>query len=177
MSYQKSTNVSWQDGKVSLQDRYKLIRQRGATLWMTGLSGSGKSTIAIALERALFEKGFLSYRLDGDNIRLGINKNLGFSAADRKENIRRIGEVSKLFTDAGIITLASFISPYQEDRDIVREIHEQSELVFIEIFVDCKLESAEKRDPKGCIKHGKARSKTLPELMIHTRHRVILKST
>ena len=141
MSYQKSTNVSWQDGKVSLQDRYKLIRQRGATLWMTGLSGSGKSTIAIALERALFEKGFLSYRLDGDNIRLGINKNLGFSAADRKENIRRIGEVSKLFTDAGIITLASFISPYQEDRDIVREIHEQSGLVFIEIFVDCKLES------------------------------------
>ena len=89
MSYQKSTNVSWQDGKVSLQDRYKLIRQRSATLWMTGLSGSGKSTIAIALERALFEKGFLSYRLDGDNIRLGINKNLGFSAADRKENIRR----------------------------------------------------------------------------------------
>ena len=156
MSYQKSTNVSWQDGKVSLQDRYKLIRQRGATLWMTGLSGSGKSTIAIALERALFEKGFLSYRLDGDNIRLGINKNLGFSAADRKENIRRIGEVSKLFTDAGIITLASFISPYQEDRDIVREIHEQSGLVFIEIFVDCKLESAEKRDPKGLYK--KARS-------------------
>ena len=155
MSDQKSTNVSWQDGKVSLQDRYKLIRQRGATLWMTGLSGSGKSTIAIALERALFEKGFLSYRLDGDNIRLGINKNLGFSAADRKENIRRIGEVSKLFTDAGIITLASFISPYQEDRDIVREIHEQSGLVFIEIFVDCKLESAEKRDPKGLYKKAR----------------------
>ena len=92
MSEQKSTNVSWHDGKVSMQDRHNLIRQKGATLWMTGLSGSGKSTISVALERSLFEKGILSYRLDGDNIRLGINKNLGFSADDRKENIRRSGE-------------------------------------------------------------------------------------
>ena len=156
MSEQKSTNVSWHDGKVSMQDRHNLIRQKGATLWMTGLSGSGKSTISVALERSLFEKGILSYRLDGDNIRLGINKNLGFSADDRKENIRRIGEVSKLFADAGIITLASFISPYRKDREEVRKIHEDSGLTFVEIFIDCSLESAEKRDPKGLYK--KARS-------------------
>ena len=155
MSEQKSTNVSWHDGKVSMQDRHNLIRQKGATLWMTGLSGSGKSTISVALERSLFEKGILSYRLDGDNIRLGINKNLGFSADDRKENIRRIGEVSKLFTDAGIITLASFISPYRKDREEVRKIHEDSGLTFVEIFIDCSLESAEKRDPKGLYKKAR----------------------
>lgn len=155
MSEQKSTNVSWHDGKVSMQDRHNLIRQKGATLWMTGLSGSGKSTISVALERSLFEKGILSYRLDGDNIRLGINKNLGFSADDRKENIRRIGEVSKLFTDAGIITLASFISPYRKDREEVRKIHEGSGLTFVEIFIDCSLESAEERDPKGLYKKAR----------------------
>ena len=155
MSEQKSTNVSWHDGKVSMQDRHNLIRQKGATLWMTGLSGSGKSTISVALERSLFEKGILSYRLDGDNIRLGINKNLGFSADDRKENIRRIGEVSKLFTDAGIITLASFISPYRQDREEVRKIHEDSGLTFVEIFIDCSLESAEERDPKGLYKKAR----------------------
>ena len=135
--------------------RQNLIRQKGATLWMTGLSGSGKSTISVALERSLFEKGILSYRLDGDNIRLGINKNLGFSADDRKENIRRIGEVSKLFTDAGIITLASFISPYRKDREEVRKIHEDSGLTFVEIFIDCSLESAEERDPKGLYKKAR----------------------
>ena len=155
MSEQKSTNVSWHDGKVSMQDRHNLIRQKGATLWMTGLSGSGKSTISVALERTLFEKGILSYRLDGDNIRLGINKNLGFSADDRKENIRRIGEVSKLFTDAGIITLASFISPYRKDREEVRKIHEDSGLTFVEIFIDCSLASAEERDPKGLYKKAR----------------------
>ena len=155
MSEQKSTNVSWHDGKVSMQDRHNLIRQKGATLWMTGLSGSGKSTVSVALERSLFEKGILSYRLDGDNIRLGINKNLGFSADDRKENIRRIGEVSKLFTDAGIITLASFISPYRKDREEVRKIHEDSGLTFVEIFIDCSLESAEERDPKGLYKKAR----------------------
>tara|TARA_A200000113_G_scaffold113097_1_gene101543 strand:- start:1411 stop:2025 length:615 start_codon:yes stop_codon:yes gene_type:complete len=155
MSEQKSTNVSWHDGKVSMQDRHNLIRQKGATLWMTGLSGSGKSTISVALERSLFEKGILSYRLDGDNIRLGINKNLGFSADDRKENIRRIGEVSKLFTDAGIITLASFISPYRKDREEVRKIHEGSGLTFVEIFIDCSLKSAEERDPKGLYKKAR----------------------
>ena len=155
MSEQKSTNVRWHDGKVSSQDRDNLLRQRGVTLWMTGLSGSGKSTIAVALEKALFEKGRLSYRLDGDNIRLGINKNLGFSADDRKENIRRIGEVAKLFADAGVITLASFISPYRNDRDEVRKIHKEAGLLFVEIFVDCALESAEHRDPKGLYKKAR----------------------
>ena len=155
MSEQKSTNVRWHDGKVSSQDRDNLLRQRGVTLWMTGLSGSGKSTIAVALEKALFEKGRLSYRLDGDNIRLGINKNLGFSADDRKENIRRIGEVAKLFADAGVITLASFISPYRNDRDEVRKIHKKAGLLFVEIFVDCALESAEHRDPKGLYKKAR----------------------
>ena len=155
MSEQKSTNVRWHDGKVSSQDRDNLLRQRGVTLWMTGLSGSGKSTIAVALEKVLFERGRLSYRLDGDNIRLGINKNLGFSADDRKENIRRIGEVAKLFADAGVITLASFISPYRNDRDEVRKIHKKAGLLFVEIFVDCALESAEHRDPKGLYKKAR----------------------
>ena len=120
MANQKATNVTWQDGEVSREDRQNILRQRGATIWFTGLSGSGKSTIAVALEQALFQMGKLSYRLDGDNVRLGINKNLGFSEADRTENIRRIGEVAKLFGDAGTISLSSFISPYKADRDEVR---------------------------------------------------------
>ena len=124
MAQQKATNVTWQDGEVTREDRYQILRQKGATIWFTGLSGSGKSTIAVALEQALFNLGKLSYRLDGDNVRLGINKNLGFSEQDRKENIRRIGEIAKLFGDAGTIALSSFISPYKEDRDDVRELHE-----------------------------------------------------
>ena len=156
MAYQKATNVTWQDGEVSREDRSTILRQRGATIWFTGLSGSGKSTIAVALERALFGLGKLSYRLDGDNVRLGINKNLGFSEQDRKENIRRIGEVAKLFGDAGIISLSSFISPYKNDRDDVRRLHEQAGLEFIEVFVDCSLEEAEKRDPKGLYKKARA---------------------
>ena len=107
---QKATNVTWHDGEVSRQDRFAILKQRGATIWFTGLSGSGKSTIAVELERALYQIGKLSYRLDGDNVRLGINKNLGFSEGDRKENIRRIGEVAKLFGDAGVIALSSFIN-------------------------------------------------------------------
>jgi len=134
---QKATNVTWQDGEVSRQDRFTILKQRGATIWFTGLSGSGKSTIAIALERALYKIGKLSYRLDGDNVRLGINKNLGFSEEDRKENIRRIGEIAKLFGDAGVISLSSFISPYTADRDEVRHLHEQAGLEFIEVHVDC----------------------------------------
>ena len=114
MITQKATNVTWQDGEVSREDRQNILRQRGATIWFTGLSGSGKSTIAVALEQALFGMGKLSYRLDGDNVRLGINKNLGFSEADRTENIRRIGEVAKLFGDAGMLSLSSFISPYKD---------------------------------------------------------------
>ena len=156
MVNQKATNVTWHKGEVSSTDRRSLLGQRGATLWFTGLSGSGKSTIAVALESALMAQSKLSYRLDGDNIRLGINKNLGFSAADRAENIRRIGEIAKLFNEAGVITLASFISPYRADRDQVRRIHQEMGLVFVEIFVDCDLASAEKRDPKGLYKKARA---------------------
>lgn len=156
MANQKATNVTWHDGEVSREDRFDILRQRGATIWFTGLSGSGKSTIAVALERALFNIGKLSYRLDGDNVRLGINKNLGFSEADRTENIRRIGEVAKLFGDAGVLSLSSFISPYKSDRDEVRALHEAAGLEFIEVFVDCSLAEAEKRDPKGLYKKARA---------------------
>ena len=153
---QKATNVTWQEGLVSREDRYQILRQKGATIWFTGLSGSGKSTIAVALERALFRRGKLSYRLDGDNVRLGINKNLGFSEADRRENIRRIGEVAKLFGDAGAISLSAFISPYAADRDEVRRLHEDADLSFVEVFVDCPLSEAERRDPKGLYKRARA---------------------
>ena len=156
MVNQKATNITRHEGDVSSADRRALLGQRGATLWFTGLSGSGKSTIAVALESALMSQNKLSYRLDGDNVRLGINKNLGFSAADRAENIRRIGEIAKLFNEAGVITLASFISPYREDRDQVRRIHQEMGLAFVEIFVDCDLASAEERDPKGLYKKARA---------------------
>jgi len=156
MTEQKATNVHWHDGEISRDDRDRLMNQKGATLWFTGLSGSGKSTIAVALEEALFERGHLSYRLDGDNIRLGINKNLGFSAEDRTENIRRIGEIAKLFCDSSVIALTSFISPYREDRDKVRALHEEAGMSFIEVFVDCSLDEAEKRDPKGLYKKARA---------------------
>ena len=153
---QKATNVVWHDGEVSRQDRYQILRQTGATIWFTGLSGSGKSTIAVALEKALYDLGKLSYRLDGDNVRLGINKNLGFSEEDRSENIRRIGEIAKLFGDAGTLSLSSFISPYTKDRDGVRELHDAADLRFVEVFVDCSLEVAEARDPKGLYKKARA---------------------
>jgi adenylylsulfate kinase len=156
MAEQKATNVTWQDGEVTREDRYQILRQKGATIWFTGLSGSGKSTIAVAVENALFKRGKLSYRLDGDNVRMGINKNLGFSEEDRTENIRRIGEVSKLFGDAGTIALSSFISPYRADRDEVRKLHDAADLKFIEVFVDCSLEVAESRDPKGLYKKARA---------------------
>lgn len=156
MARQKATNVTWQDGEISRQDRYQILGQSGATIWFTGLSGSGKSTIAVALEKALYDLGKLSYRLDGDNVRLGINKNLGFSEADRSENIRRIGEIAKLFGDAGTLSLSSFISPYVQDRDSVRQLHEDAELKFVEVFVDCSLEVAEERDPKGLYKKARA---------------------
>lgn len=156
MTEQKATNVFWHEGDVTREDRNKILKQKGATLWFTGLSGSGKSTIAVALEQALTQRGHLTYRLDGDNIRLGINKNLGFSAEDRAENIRRIGEISKLFVDVGVITLSSFVSPYRADRDLVRELHEQSGMEFIEVFVDVPLEVAEDRDTKGLYKKARA---------------------
>ena len=156
MAEQKATNVHWHEGDITRAHREKLLGHKGATLWFTGLSGSGKSTVAVELEGTLHEMGILSYRLDGDNVRMGINKNLGFSAEDRTENIRRIGEVAKLFVDAGQIALSSFISPYREDRDQVRKLHEDAGMEFIEIFVDCSLEAAEARDPKGLYKKARA---------------------
>ncbi len=156
MADQKATNVHWHEGEVTREDRNRLLGQKGATIWFTGLSGSGKSTVAVALEKVLTERGHLCYRLDGDNVRLGINKNLGFSAEDRAENIRRIGEVAKLFVDTGVITLSSFVSPYRADRDKVRQLHEASGMDFIEVFVDVPLEEAERRDPKGLYKKARA---------------------
>jgi len=156
MTDQKATNIHWHDGEISKSDRETLLNQKGATLWFTGLSGSGKSTVAVAVENALAARGQLCYRLDGDNVRLGINKNLGFSAEDRTENIRRVGEISQLFVDAGVIVLSSFISPYANDRDTVRSIHNESNYQFIEIYVDCSLEAAESRDPKGLYKKARA---------------------
>jgi len=156
MVEQKATNVFWHGGEVSRDDRSDLLNQKGANLWFTGLSGSGKSTVMVALEQALHKRGHLCYRLDGDNIRLGINKNLGFSAEDRKENIRRIGEVAKLFVDTGVIVLSGFISPYREDRDAVRALHEENNMTFIEVFVDVPLDVAESRDPKGLYKKARA---------------------
>jgi len=156
MAEQKATNVHWHEGDITSEHRGKLLGHKGATLWFTGLSGSGKSTVAVELEGILHERKVLSYRLDGDNVRLGINKNLGFSAEDRTENIRRVGEISKLFVDGGVIALSSFVSPYIEDRDIVRALHDEAGMDFIEVFVDCSLEAAEERDPKGLYKKARA---------------------
>jgi len=154
MSGQKATNIKWHHGKVTKEDRVKLLNQKGVTIWLTGLSGSGKSTIAVELEHALVENRRQAYILDGDNIRHGLNKNLGFSPEDRTENIRRIGEVAKLFTDAGIITIAAFISPYREDRDAVRKLLNNGE--FIEVYVKCPLDVCEERDTKGLYKKARA---------------------
>ncbi|MCX2780436.1 adenylyl-sulfate kinase [Microbulbifer thermotolerans] len=156
MVERKATNVHWHEGDVTREDRASILGHKGVTLWFTGLSGSGKSTIAVAVEKALAARGVLSYRLDGDNIRLGINSNLGFSAEDRKENIRRVGEISKLFADSGVVVLSSFISPYREDREMVRRMHEEGNLPYLEVFVDCALEEAESRDPKGLYKKARA---------------------
>ena len=156
MAEQKATNVHRHEGDINSEHRSQLLGQKGATIWFTGLSGSGKSTVAVALENALHKAGRLSYRLDGDNVRLGINKNLGFSAEDRTENIRRIGEIAKLFVDTGVITLSSFVSPYRADRDIVRALHEEAGMDFIEVFVDVPLDVAESRDPKGLYKKARA---------------------
>lgn len=156
MVEQKATNITWHEGKVTPEERQANMGQKGCTLWMTGLSGSGKSTVAVALEQVLLQQGKHAYRLDGDNIRMGLNKNLGFSPEDRDENIRRIGEVTKLFADAGVISLTSFISPYKEARDMVRKLHEEANIPFLEVHVDCSLETAEERDPKGLYKKARA---------------------
>jgi adenylylsulfate kinase len=155
----KSTNITWHAGHVTRKDRERLLRQRGATLWLTGLSGSGKSTVAVAAEAALVERGHLAYVLDGDNVRHGLNKNLGFSPEDRTENIRRIAEVAKLFTDCGALVLTSFISPYRADRDAARAIFGEGD--FIEVYVSTSLETCEARDPKGL--YQKARAGQIPE--------------
>ncbi|HTU93832.1 MAG TPA: adenylyl-sulfate kinase [Gemmataceae bacterium] len=152
----KATNITWHEGHVSREERAQLLKQNGATLWFTGLSGSGKSTIAFTLEHVLVQRGRLAYVLDGDNIRHGLNKNLGFSAADREENIRRIGEVAKLFADCGALTMTSFISPYRADRDKVRTLHVEGKLPFIEVFVNTPIETCEQRDPKGLYKKARA---------------------
>jgi adenylylsulfate kinase len=156
MAEQKATNITWHEGEVTREERQRNLGQKGATIWMTGLSASGKSTIAVALEQVLLQRGRHAYRLDGDNIRHGLNKNLGFSAEDRTENIRRIGEVAKLFSDAGMITITSFISPYRTDRDLVRKLHADAKLPFLEVYVDCPIGEAEKRDPKGLYKKARA---------------------
>lgn len=150
----KATNITWHEGSVSRQERQQLLNQKGVTVWMTGLSASGKSTIACILEQMLLHKKKHAYRLDGDNIRMGLNKNLGFSAEDRAENIRRIGEVAKLFADAGVIAITSFISPYKKDRDAVRAGNKPGE--FVEVYIKASLEAAEKRDPKGLYKKARA---------------------
>jgi adenylylsulfate kinase len=153
MAEQKSTNITWHHGRITKQDRMKLMRQKGVTIWLTGLSGSGKSTIAVELEHALLENDHQAYILDGDNIRHGLNKNLGFSPEDRTENIRRIGEVAKLFTHANIIAITAFISPYREDRDEARRLQGDGE--FIEVYVKCPVEVCEERDSKGLYKKAR----------------------
>jgi adenylylsulfate kinase len=154
MAEQKATNVTWHDHKVSKADRGKLNGHKGAVLWFTGLSACGKSTIANTVDHILHSRGKRSFVLDGDNIRMGLNKNLGFSPEDRAENIRRIGEVAKLFTEAGTVALTAFISPYKADRDAVRALLCPGE--FVEIFVQASVETCEKRDPKGLYKKARA---------------------
>ncbi|MFO0974199.1 MAG: adenylyl-sulfate kinase [Phycisphaerae bacterium] len=151
----KATNVVWHEGHVSRGEREALLKQKGCTIWLTGLPSSGKSTIAFSLEHWLVQRGRLAYVLDGDNIRHGLNKNLGFSAADRAENIRRIGEVAKLFSDAGVVTITSFVSPYRADRDGVRALHVAGSLPFVEVHVATPVAVCETRDPKGL--YAKAR--------------------
>ncbi len=174
-------NIVFHAGEVTAEDRAKLLGGRGGTVWMTGLSGSGKSTVAVALERALLERGRPAYRLDGDNVRLGLNAGLTFSAADRVENIRRVGEVAKLFADAGLVAVVCFISPYRADRDRARSIHEDAGLPFLEVHIDVPIDEAERRDPKGLYKKARAgeiasftgisdpyEAPELPELVLRT---------
>ena len=154
MAEQRATNIVWHQGAVTRADRQRLNGHRGCTVWLTGLSGAGKSTIAVDLEKRLLERGVRTYILDGDNVRHGLNKNLGFSPEDRTENIRRIGEVAKLFAEAGLVAITAFISPYRADRDQVRGIMGQGD--FIEVHVDCPVEVCEQRDVKGLYKKARA---------------------
>jgi len=153
MAEQEATNVTWHQHNVSLQERCRLNGHQGAVLWFTGLSGCGKSTVANAVDRILHDQGIRTFVLDGDNIRLGLNKNLSFSPEDRTENIRRIGEVAKLFCDSGTVLLTAFISPYKSDRDQVRAILPAGS--FLEVYVKASLETCESRDPKGLYKKAR----------------------
>ncbi len=159
MSKMTAANIVWHQAAINKEARHRLHGHKSCVLWFTGLSGSGKSTLANAVDKRLYELGLHSYVLDGDNIRHGLNKGLGFSPEDRRENIRRIAEVAKLFVDAGVITLTAFISPYREDRELARGLLEQGE--FVEIYVKCPLEECERRDPKGL--YQKARNGEIPE--------------
>ncbi|WP_040713611.1 adenylyl-sulfate kinase [Paenibacillus curdlanolyticus] len=152
-------NVTWHESKVTRTDRMRLNGHKSFVVWFTGLSASGKSTLSVELEKVLHMRKHLTYILDGDNIRHGLNRNLGFSEADRIENIRRVGEVSKLMVDAGVVTLSAFISPYRNDREMIKELFEAGD--FIEVYVKCSLEECEKRDPKGLYK--KAREGLIPD--------------
>ncbi len=154
----KNENLVWHEGSVNRQRREAINRHRGLTIWFTGLSGSGKSTISVALEERLTNMGCRTYRLDGDNVRTGLNRDLSFTPEDRIENIRRIGEVAKLFRDAGVINLTAFISPYRRDREMARALSSEDD--FVEVFVDAPLEVCEQRDPKGLYK--KARAGSIP---------------
>lgn len=154
-----NSNLVWHEASVSKQERHARHNHKGCVLWFTGLSGSGKSTLANALDRSLFDAGLSTYVLDGDNIRHGLNKDLGFSDRDRQENIRRIGEVAKLFVDAGTIVSTAFISPFQSDRDQARVLLADGE--FVEVYVKCPLEECERRDVKGLYK--KARNGEIPQ--------------
>lgn len=149
-------NVTWHPGDVPMARRRQVTGGPGATVWLTGLSGSGKSTIAARLEEALIDDGRAAYRLDGDNLRLGINSDLGFAASDRTENVRRVSEIARLFADAGLVALVPVISPFRIDRDQARRIHREAELAFFEVFVDTPIEVCEARDPKGL--YAKARA-------------------
>jgi len=154
MENPKSQNITWHHSIITKEDRERLLGQKGVTLWFTGLSRSGKSTLATETEKRLFEMGYITFILDGDNIRHGLNKNLGFSPEDREENIRRIGEVAYLFRQAGIINMTAFISPYRADREKARDLAKEGE--FIEIFCRCSVEACEKRDEKGLYKKARA---------------------
>jgi adenylyl-sulfate kinase len=151
-----SPNVVWHPSAFSRDERWSSLAQRGATVWFTGLSGSGKSTIAYELERLLVAAGQSAYVLDGDNLRHGLNADLGFSAADRDENVRRVGEVARLFADAGLVALVPLISPYRDARDRARQAHEVAGLRFVEVFVDTPIELCEARDPKGLYRKARA---------------------
>ena len=153
MKEKKATNVTWHEHKVTKEEREALLKQKGMVLWFTGLSGSGKSTVANEVAYQLYQMGKLTYVLDGDNIRHGLNKNLGFSPEDRNENIRRISEVANLFADAGVIAITAFISPYRKYRNFCRKL--VGDRRFVEIFCRASLETCEKRDPKGLYKKAR----------------------